>query len=57
MYLMVDIAINALASTDTDISDEALRRKSDGKLLFQHQADYHPACGINWGNQESEQKW
>lgn len=57
MYLMVDIAVNHLASTDTDISDAALARKSDGKLLFQKESNFHPACGINWGNQESEQKW
>ncbi|KAI9634322.1 putative alpha-amylase AmyA [Dioszegia hungarica] len=56
MYLMVDIAVNHLASTDTDISDAALARKSDGKLLFQKESNFHPACGINWGNQESEQK-
>jgi alpha-amylase len=57
MFLMVDVAISALASTDKDISDAALAKKSDGKLLFQKESDYHPPCNINWGNQESEQKW
>ena len=54
---MVDIAVNHLAATNTDISDSALSAKSDGKLLFTQQKDFHPACNIQWGNQQSEQTW
>jgi len=57
MFLMVDVAVNGLAATDTNISDEALAKKSGGKLLFKQEKNYHPACDINYGNQESEQKW
>lgn len=54
---MVDIAINALASTNKDISDATLASDNDGKLLFKQQTDYHPLCGIQWGNHTSEEQW
>lgn len=56
MYLMVDVVPNHLASTTTDISDEALANKEGGRLFFKNHDDYHPACGIEWGNADSEQK-
>lgn len=56
MYLMVDVVPNHLASTTTDISDEALATKEGGRLFFKHNSDYHPPCDIKWGNADSEQK-
>jgi alpha-amylase len=57
MLLMVDVAINALASTTKDISDASLASASGGTLLFKKQADYHPSCNIQWNNHTSEQQW
>lgn len=57
MYLMVDVAINALASTSNDLSDSALASAEGGNLLFKHQDNYHPACDITWGNSNSEETW
>lgn len=55
MYLMTDIAINHLASTTYSLSVESLKSAAGGALLFKDPADYHPRCGIQWGNQTSEQ--
>lgn len=57
MLLMVDVAINAIASQPTDISDASLAQAEGGSLLFKHQANYHPKCTINWGNHDTEQRW
>jgi alpha-amylase len=57
MYLMVDMQVNDLVSTSTDISDSALASYSDGELLFKNESDYHAACSISWGNHQSEQTW
>ena len=56
MYLMVDVVPNHLASTTTDISDDALDTKEGGRLMFKQESDYHPACDIQWGDADSEQK-
>ncbi|ORY30838.1 putative alpha-amylase AmyA [Naematelia encephala] len=56
MYLMVDIAINALASTQYVMTDAALATDGGGDLLFKKAGDYHPSCSINWGNHTSEQQ-
>ncbi|KAI9634323.1 putative alpha-amylase AmyA [Dioszegia hungarica] len=58
MLLMVDLAVNHIASTNTDISDSALASKSDGKLLFKKESEYHPVCKINYDDKKSvEQCW
>ncbi|ORX41302.1 glycoside hydrolase superfamily [Kockovaella imperatae] len=56
MYLMVDIAVYALASNTGDISNAALAADNGGALLFKDQADYHPKCNIKWGDHDSEMK-
>ncbi|KAK8844591.1 hypothetical protein IAR55_006438 [Kwoniella newhampshirensis] len=55
MYLMVDIAINGLASTSYSLDAATLASDDNGSLLFKDPADYHPRCGIDWGNHTSEQ--
>nr|XP_031859871.1 uncharacterized protein CI109_004719 [Kwoniella shandongensis]KAA5526943.1 hypothetical protein CI109_004719 [Kwoniella shandongensis] len=55
MYLMVDIAINALAATTYSLDATALASADDGTLLFKDPSDYHPRCGISWGDHDSEQ--
>ncbi|KIY68006.1 glycoside hydrolase family 13 protein [Cylindrobasidium torrendii FP15055 ss-10] len=47
MYIMVDIVVNNVMATSTnpDYSD----------YLFKDAAYYHPYCGIEWGNTQSEQ--
>ena len=57
MYLMVDVAVNALASTQNDISDSALAGAEDGNLLFKHQDNYHSRCSIDYSDQSSIEKW
>ena len=57
MYLMVDIAINALASLSTNISDSALQSDDSGTLLFKQTANYHQSCNIDWGDHDSEMDW
>ena len=57
MYLMIDLAINDLASLSTDISDSQLASDDNGTLLFKDQSDYHPPCDIDWGNHTSEMDW
>jgi alpha-amylase len=57
MYLMVDVAINALASTQNDLSDSALASAEGGNLLFKHRDNYHQECNIDWGNGTSEEVW
>lgn len=55
MLLMVDMALNHLASTSTDISSATLASDAGGTLLFKDPADYHKPCGIQWGNHTSEE--
>lgn len=57
MYLMVDVAMNALASTQNDISDLALAAAEDGNLLFKHRDNYHPSCRIDYSDESSVQSW
>lgn len=57
MLLMVDVAVNGLASTTRDISDASLASASNGTLLFKKETHYHPSCGIEWNNRTSEQQW
>lgn len=54
---MVDLAVNHIASTNTDISDSALASKSDGKLLFKKESEYHPVCKINYDDKKSVEQW
>ncbi|WWC97297.1 hypothetical protein V866_004176 [Kwoniella sp. B9012] len=56
MYLMVDIAINALAATNYHIDAQTLSTVNDGKMLFKDPANYHERCNIKWGDHDSEQK-
>ncbi|KAJ7935184.1 putative alpha-amylase AmyA [Mycena leptocephala] len=53
MYLMVDVALNQLASTSSDISRAQLLA-DEGPLLFQNTVNFHPPCDIVWGNRTSE---
>lgn len=55
MYLMVDIAINALAATSYSLDASALASDADGTLLFKDSSDFHTRCDISWGNHTSEQ--
>ncbi|OWZ79034.1 alpha-amylase AmyA [Cryptococcus neoformans Bt85] len=55
MYLMVDIAINALAATSYSLDASALASDADGTLLFKDPSDFHTRCDISWGNHTSEQ--
>ncbi|WVR03250.1 hypothetical protein IAU60_000241 [Kwoniella sp. DSM 27419] len=55
MYLMVDIAINALAATDYHLDAESLASDAQGNFLFRQVSDFHPRCPIQWGNTTSEQ--
>ncbi|WWC67129.1 uncharacterized protein I206_101036 [Kwoniella pini CBS 10737] len=58
MYLMVDIAINALAATDYHIDAQTLAFDNDGKMLFKDPANYHDRCNIKWGDHQSEEiRW
>jgi alpha-amylase len=56
MYLMVDVALNQLASTSSDISRAQLLA-DEGPLLFQNTVNFHPPCDIVWGNRTSEAVW
>lgn len=51
---MVDVAVNHAASTTTDISNASLARAAGGRLQFKQQANYHPACKINYGSGEND---
>ncbi|WVF66368.1 hypothetical protein IAT40_001108 [Kwoniella sp. CBS 6097] len=55
MYLMVDIAINALASTNPSIDVGALASAAQGNFLFKDPANFHKRCGIQWENRTSEE--
>ncbi|WWC57793.1 uncharacterized protein I303_100328 [Kwoniella dejecticola CBS 10117] len=55
MYMMVDIAINALAATNYRIDADTLASDNDGKLLFKDPANYHERCNIKWGDHHSEE--
>ncbi|KAJ6491781.1 alpha-amylase AmyA [Mycena vitilis] len=55
MYLMVDVALNQLASVSSDISRAQLLA-DEGPLLFQNTADFHPPCDIVWENRTSERE-
>lgn len=57
MYLMVDVAMNALASTQNDLSDSALASAEDGNLLFKHGDDYHSSCNIDYNDENSVHNW
>jgi hypothetical protein len=57
MYLMVDFAVNHLASLGTDISDASLRSQSGGKLLFKQEKYFHPVCQIDYKSETSVQNW
>ncbi|KAJ6546233.1 putative alpha-amylase AmyA [Mycena vulgaris] len=53
MYLMVDLALNHLASRSSDISPDQLAA-DEGPLLFKQTANFHPPCDIVWGDRTSE---
>ena len=54
---MVDLAINDLASTSSDLSANTLSSDDSSTLLFKDPSEYHPLCGIDWGNHTSEMDW
>ena len=54
---MVDLALNALASTSSSLSAATLSSDDNGSLLFKDPSQYHPFCGIDWGNHTSEMDW
>ncbi|KAJ6593404.1 alpha-amylase AmyA [Mycena capillaripes] len=55
MYLMVDVALNQLASTSSNISRAQLVA-DEGPLLFQNTENFHPPCEIVWENRTSERE-
>ncbi|WVQ76873.1 hypothetical protein IAR50_006547 [Cryptococcus sp. DSM 104548] len=55
MYLMVDIAINALSSASYTLTSDSLSAANDGTLLFKDPADFHPECQIDYSNETSIQ--
>jgi hypothetical protein len=57
MYLMVDIAINGLATRSSDASAASLAASNNDHLLFKDASDYHPKCDVDWGNHTSEMDW
>ncbi|KAL1683489.1 glycoside hydrolase family 13 protein [Schizophyllum commune] len=47
MYLMVDVVVNNVMATSTD--------PDFSQYYFKDKDQYHPYCGIEWGNSTSEQ--
>lgn len=47
MYLMVDVVVNNVMATQTD--------PDFSQYYFKDKSQYHPYCGIEWGNTTSEQ--
>ncbi|WWC85514.1 uncharacterized protein L201_000378 [Kwoniella dendrophila CBS 6074] len=55
MYLMVDIAINAIASTNYRLDQAVLDNENNGRNLFKDPSNYHERCNIQWGDHHSEE--
>ncbi|KAJ7147826.1 putative alpha-amylase AmyA [Mycena crocata] len=53
MYLMVDVALNHLASRSSSITQAQLTA-DEGPLLFRNTANFHAPCDIAWGDRTSE---
>ncbi|TYJ55528.1 hypothetical protein B9479_003800 [Cryptococcus floricola] len=53
MYLMTDIAINALSSTSYTLTSDSLSAANNGTLLFKDPANYHERCQIDYSDEVS----
>ncbi|ODN83783.1 alpha-amylase AmyA [Cryptococcus wingfieldii CBS 7118] len=53
MYLMADIALNALSSASSTLSADSLSAANDGTLLFKDPSNYHDRCDIDYSDEDS----